>query len=269
MRRLIADGDDVARGEVLLRVHAGHDPLAGGVEQDRALAAHRLADRAPAGRSASGPRHSTVGWNCTNSMSRAGQPGAQRERQAVAGDRRRVRRGGEDLAVAAGGEHDGAGGDDADRHDGAVLVDARDAHARGLALARRVACRRAGRARTRGPSPRRRRRSRSRRACAAPRRRCGRRRSGRCGCGCGRPRGSAPDRRRRATGRTRRRAASGSGAPSAPRRRASRTAASSHSPAPAASVSRTWFSSESVRVEHAGQATLGPRRASRRRACPW
>ena len=92
IRRLIADGDDVARREVFLRVHAGHHPLAGRVVQDRALAAHRLADRAPAGPVASGPRHSTVGMELHELDVARRQAGAQRERETVAGDRRRVRR---------------------------------------------------------------------------------------------------------------------------------------------------------------------------------
>ena len=51
-------GHDVARREVLLRVDAVHHPLAGAVVEDRALAAHGLADeRLLAGRVGAAPQH--------------------------------------------------------------------------------------------------------------------------------------------------------------------------------------------------------------------
>ena len=80
MRRLIAAGDDVARREVLERVHAGHHPFAGGVVEDRALAAHGLADqRLLAGGVGAAPQHRRVELDELDVAHR--QPGAQRERQ--------------------------------------------------------------------------------------------------------------------------------------------------------------------------------------------
>ena len=118
----------VARGEVLLRVHAEHDPLAGAVVEDRPLAADGLADeRLLADGVGAGPHHGGVELDELDVAHR--QPGAQGERHAVAGDGRRVRRRGEDLAVAAGGQHDGAGGDGADGLDVADGVDQGDGDA--------------------------------------------------------------------------------------------------------------------------------------------
>ena len=84
---------------------------------------------------APGPRHITVGWNWTNSTSVTESPAAQRDGQAVTGDGGRVRRAREHLAVAAGRDHDGAGGDDADRQDLPLGVDVGDANTRHLRLA--------------------------------------------------------------------------------------------------------------------------------------
>ena len=86
-----------------------HEPVAGVVDQERALAADRLGDQRLLARATSAPSHSTVGWNCTNSRSRDRGAGAQRQRHAVAGGDRRVGGLREDLAEAAGGQHDRAG----------------------------------------------------------------------------------------------------------------------------------------------------------------
>ena len=66
-------------------------------------------------------------------MSRSEQTGPQRERHPVAGDRRRVRRRGEDLPEPARGEHDGPGGHDADRGDEAGFVEHGDPNPGSLA----------------------------------------------------------------------------------------------------------------------------------------
>ena len=127
-------GDDVARREVLERVDTGHHPLAGGVVEDRSFAAHRFGDeRLLAGGVRTAPHHRRVELHELDVAH--GEPGAQGDRRAVARDRRRVRRRREDLAEAAGGEHDGAGGHRADGGDAAGRVEQGDGDAGRLATA--------------------------------------------------------------------------------------------------------------------------------------
>ena len=77
-------GDDVAWREVLERVDARHHPLAGGVVEDRPLAAHGLADeRLLAGGVGAAPHHRRVELHELDVAD--GEAGAQ-------GDRRRRRR---------------------------------------------------------------------------------------------------------------------------------------------------------------------------------
>ena len=86
---------------------AGHEPLAGAVDQERALAAHRLGDeRLLAARSVAEPEHGRVELHELQVRDVGAR--AQRQGDPVAGRDRRVGRGGVDLAHAAGGQHDGA-----------------------------------------------------------------------------------------------------------------------------------------------------------------
>ena len=124
-------GDDITRRQVLLRMDALHDPRARGVVQDRTLAADRLGHQRllPAGFRPA-PHHGRVELDELEIAHR--QPGAQRHRNAVAGDRRRVRRRCEHLPVAAACDHDRSRGDRADGGDRTVVVDACDPHAHDL-----------------------------------------------------------------------------------------------------------------------------------------
>ena len=102
IRRVIAAGDDVARGEVGERVHAGHERPPGLVEQHRTLAAHGLGDqrRLPVRRTVE--QHRRVELHELEVRRR--RPGAQREREPVAGGRLGVGRRRVQLPEAAGGE---------------------------------------------------------------------------------------------------------------------------------------------------------------------
>ena len=126
--------NDVARGEVLLRVDALHHALAGGVEEDRALAAHGLTDeRLLPLRLGAAPQNGRVELDELEICDRYAR--ADGERDAVAGDGRRVRRGCVHLAVTTGGNDDGARHDGADALDTTVLVEQRHVDARDGALA--------------------------------------------------------------------------------------------------------------------------------------
>ena len=115
-------------------MHAGHHPLAGGVVEDRSLATDRFGHQRLLAESVrAAPHDGRVELDELDVGD--GQAGAQRHRDAVAGDRRRVRRRGEDLAVAARRDHDGTGGHDADGGEHAVFVGLADPHADDLALA--------------------------------------------------------------------------------------------------------------------------------------
>ena len=100
-------GHDVARREVGERVDAQHEAVARVVDEERALAAHRLGhQRLLAARARPQPEHGRVELHEL-------QVGDRRRRRAAPARRRRrwrPRVGGlrEDLAEAAGGQHDGA-----------------------------------------------------------------------------------------------------------------------------------------------------------------
>ena len=146
-------GDDVARREILQRMHALHHPLAGGVVQDRALAAHGFADERLLARRHRARATSPSGGTARTRRRGRGSPARSAMRHAVAGDRRRVRRRREHLAVAARRDHDRAGGDDADRHDAARRRRASAiAHPGRLRSPVGSACRSRGRGRTPGSS---------------------------------------------------------------------------------------------------------------------
>ena len=107
-------GDDVARGEVGQRVVVGRDdPLAGEVDEDRALAADRLRhQRLLPGRAGAEPQRRGVELHELQVGDL--RAGPQRERHPVAGRDRRVGGAGVHLAEAAGREHDGPGQHGAD-----------------------------------------------------------------------------------------------------------------------------------------------------------
>ena len=126
--------DDIAWGEVLERVHPGHHPLAGGVEQDGPFATHGLGHEgllAPC--VGATPHHS--GMELDELEIGHAEACSQCHRQPVTGDRRRVRGGGEHLPVAAGRDHHRPGGHDADRDERSGVVGLSDAHADRLRLA--------------------------------------------------------------------------------------------------------------------------------------
>ena len=101
-------GDDVARGQVGQRMHAGHEPAARGVHQDRAFAAYRLGDqRLATARVGAEPEHRRVELDELQ-VGRL-RPAAQRERQSVAGGHWRVGGRRVDLPEPAGRQHHGAG----------------------------------------------------------------------------------------------------------------------------------------------------------------
>ena len=96
---------DVARREVGELVPARHDPHPGAVDEEGALAAHRLGDeRLLAGRPLAEEEHRRVELHELE----VGDPraGPQRRGHPVAGRDRRVGRRGVDLPEAAGREHD-------------------------------------------------------------------------------------------------------------------------------------------------------------------
>ena len=133
--------DDVAWREILLRVHARHHAAAGTVVEDRPLAAYRLADeRLLADGVRAAPHHRRVELHELDVAHV--EAGPHRHGDAVAGDRRRVRRRREHLAVAAGREHHGTGPDDADRRHGAVGVEQRRCGRRPPGGCRPPSCRR-------------------------------------------------------------------------------------------------------------------------------
>ena len=78
-------GDDVARGELGVGVHVEHEPAAVGVEQHRALAAHRLGDEEVAG------RRERRGVELVELQVGERRSGPQRGGDAVAGGDRGVR----------------------------------------------------------------------------------------------------------------------------------------------------------------------------------
>ncbi len=94
-------GHDVARGQLLARVVAGHEGLAGGVAQDAALAAQRLGDEEALGLGV----EERGGVELEELHVGDGRSGPPRHGHAVAGPD--VRAGGVevDLAGAAGGQH--------------------------------------------------------------------------------------------------------------------------------------------------------------------
>ena len=180
----------------------------------------------------SGRNHSAVGWNCTNSRSVTTAPARSASATPSPVDTDRVGGRREDLAHAAGGQHDRAGQDRAD----AVLA-ALAEHVQGDAAGPAVGVRAAGRGRARARPAGSTGRARPPRAArAGPRRRSRRRRRARSGWRGGRPRGSAsasrPD-----CGRTRRPSAISSRTRAGPSVTSTSTAAGSHSPTPATRVS--------------------------------
>ncbi len=106
-------GDDVARGELVQLVLPDHEAVPVRVDQVRALAADGLGDQRLL---ALGLRAQPEDGRVELDELQVGDlgPGAQGQRDAVAGGDRRVGAGGEDLAHTAGGEHHGAGPDRAD-----------------------------------------------------------------------------------------------------------------------------------------------------------
>ena len=96
-----ASADHVAAGEVLHRGGVAlHEPLAGVVDEEAALAAHRLGEE-----EAQLVHPGRMELEELHVLER--QPAPIRDRHAVAGQGVRVRGDLEDLAVAAGGEEDG------------------------------------------------------------------------------------------------------------------------------------------------------------------
>jgi hypothetical protein len=106
-------GDDVARGQVGQRMGAGHHRPACGIDEDRALAAHRLADqRLLAGGSVGEPQRGRVELDELEVGDDRACP--QRQGHAVAGRNRWVCRRCEDLPHAAGGQYHRRGADGTD-----------------------------------------------------------------------------------------------------------------------------------------------------------
>ncbi len=99
----------------------GHDPLTSTVEQHRTLTAHGFRHQGllPPGLG-SAPHHGGVELDELQVADR--QSGPERHGDAVAGDRRRVRRRCEHLPVPAACDDHGTGGDRADRRDRSVLI---------------------------------------------------------------------------------------------------------------------------------------------------
>ena len=247
------------------------------VDEHGALAAHRLGDqRLLAGGVRAGPQHGRVELHDLD-VGDLG-PGPQRQRQPVAGGAGRVGRRGEDLAVAAGGEHGGPGAQVAG-------IDQRPVGAQIRATRRPTTRPSAARSASSATvcsstsTPRARRAPASVRVTSAPLasppactirlRLCP---PSRVSAGCPRP-----SRSRRAPSVRSSAIASGASSTSV------RTASSSHSPAPAASVSCTCSSASSSgpstaarppcaqRGAAAAERVLGDdddRRARRRRARP-
>jgi hypothetical protein len=115
-------------------MHASHHAPTSTVEEDRPLAAHRLADQhLLPGCLRSGPQHGRVELDELDVGDR--EPGAQGDRHTVAGHRRWVRRRGEHLAPAAAGQHDRPRPHHTDRGDCAGRVEQRHRQAGGLAPA--------------------------------------------------------------------------------------------------------------------------------------
>ncbi len=104
-------GDDVAGREVPAGVDPGHHRAAGQVDQARPLAAQRLGDQRRAAAEARHPQRGGVELHELDVGQRRARP--QRERPAVGGGDRGVRRRLVEPADPAGGEQDGGGGDDA------------------------------------------------------------------------------------------------------------------------------------------------------------
>jgi 3-dehydroquinate synthase len=115
-----AAGDDVAGSEIAVRMIAGHERLAGGVHQARAFATHSLGNQ-EARRSGMAQRGR---MELDEFEIRDAGACMVRQRNAVAGRDRRIRRFAKDLSGAAGREQGGAGADLAPR---AVVVEIDDA----------------------------------------------------------------------------------------------------------------------------------------------
>ena len=187
-------GYHVPGGQVGHRVHAGHDPGAGRIDQDRALAAQRLGhQRGGPARARGGVEHGRVELHELH-VGR-GRPGPERERQPVPGGHRRVGRDLVELPEPAGGQQHGP----------------RSYQPRPARRTRARAARRPRRSRSAAPAPRDAARApvsapgaRCRPARARPPRRWRRRRRAAPGTRCARPPGRGPVSRRRRRRRRRR-----------------------------------------------------------------
>ena len=223
--RFAHDGarDAIARREIPGRIVARHERLARGVDQARPLAAQRLRQQEPGL-----PRHLQRRRMKLDELEIGdGRPGPVRDRDAVAGRDRRVRRLAEDLPGAARRQQRAARARRRARRRPSCRNSTPDARGRPRRSAtRRARARGSGRSPSarRAPTARGRSRGRSRRARAARAARCAplRARAPACRRGRDRTRRPSPSARARSAGRL---------------RRARATARSSHSPSPAAIVS--------------------------------